>query len=329
MNEQIINQFKLLIKQIKFDIDFSTGKTQLINMYRLHSIQQVLKVIEKYPTKIKSSKELANIKGVGKKSLARIDEIIKTGKLSEIKISDDIDTYLNIISKLEDVFGIGRKKAYDLFKKHNIKSIDDLKNKHESGEIELPDNIAKGLKYVGQIKEKIPRSEIDELQKILVQTTLEIDPKLFGVVCGSYRRETLTSNDVDFIIVHTDSNSKNGTNYIKEFVTLLKNKKIIIDSLTSEDVPTKYMGICRLNATTPIRRIDIRYMPYESFYSAILYFTGAKDFNRKMRQVALDMGYILNEYGLFDENKKMFNVSSEKDIFDVLGMEYVTPDKRN
>ena len=328
MNEQIINQFKLLIKQIKFDIDFSTGKTQLINMYRLRSILAVLKVLEKYPTKIKSSKELSNIKGIGKKSLARIDEILKVGKLSEIKISEDIDKYLNIISELEDVFGIGRKKAYELFKKHDIKSIDDLKKKYDNKEIELPDNIAKGLKYVGQIKEKIPREEIDKLQNILVSATLEIDPQLFGVVCGSYRRESVVSNDVDFIIVYTGK-TNNNTNYIKIFVNLLKNKKIIIDSLTSEDVPTKYMGIYKLNDSTPLRRIDIRYVSYESFYSAILYFTGSKDFNRKMRQIALDMGYVLNEYGLFDQNKKMFSVKSEKDIFEILGMEYVTPNRRN
>jgi DNA polymerase/3'-5' exonuclease PolX len=48
-----------------------------------------------------------------------------------------------------------------------------------------------------------------------------------------------------------------------------------------------------------------------------------------MRQIALDMGYVLNEYGLFDQNKKMFPVKSEKEIFEILGMEYVTPSKRN
>lgn len=325
MNKEIIDQFKLLTKQIKFDIDFSSGKNQLIHMYRLKSVQLVIKILEKFPTKIVSSNQLKDIKGVGKKSLIRIEEILKTGKLSEIKITDDIDKYLNIISELEDVFGIGRKKAYELFKNYEIKSIEDLQKKYDKGEIDLPSNVVKGLKYVGKIKEKIPRKEIDELEHILVQSTIEIDPQLFGVVCGSYRRQNETSNDVDFIMVHTGINK--NQNYIKKFVTLLKNKHIIIDSLTSEDVPTKYMGIYKLN-DYPFRRIDIRYVPYESFYPAILYFTGSKDFNRKMRQVAVTMNYTLNEYGLFDQNNKMFKVDSEKDIFDILGMEYLTPDKR-
>ena len=53
-----------------------------------------------------------------------------------------------------------------------------------------------------------------------------------------------------------------------------------------------------------------------------------KDFNKNMRLNAIAHGYTLNEYGLFDEKEKMFKVNSEKDIFDLLGMEYITPDKR-
>jgi DNA polymerase/3'-5' exonuclease PolX len=88
------------------------------------------------------------------------------------------------------------------------------------------------------------------------------------------------------------------------------------------------MGFCRLNNNTPIRRLDIRFIPYESYYYAQLYFTGPKDFNRKMRQVALDMGYTLNEYGLYDEKGKSFVVKSEKEIFELLNMEYLSPNLR-
>jgi len=332
MNDIIINQFNLLIKQIKIDIDFSTGKEQMINMYRLRSVQQVLKILEKFPSEIKSSDQLKGIKNVGAHSLKRIDEILKTGKLSEINITPDIDKYLEVIAELEDIIGIGRKKAYDLFKTYGITSVEDLQNKYNNGTIKLPDNIAKGLKYFKQIEERIPRVEIDQLNEIIQDIIVKIDPKLFGVICGSYRRQLPTSNDVDVIIVHSDYKKKNDIkkNYLEILVTELKNKNIIMDSLTSDDVGTKYMGIYRIDDQHPIRRIDIRYMPYESFYFSILYFTGNKDFNRKMRQVAIDMGYLLNEYGLYDENNKpVIHPKSEKDIFECLGMEYVPPDKRS
>lgn len=330
MNDNIINQFKLLIKQIEFDIDFSSGKEQMVHMFRLKAINYVLNFLNKYTQKIISSKQLKGISGIGKKTLLRIDEILKTGKLSEIKITSDIDKYLNIITSLEDIIGIGRKKAYELFMKYHITSIEDLQQKYNSGEIQLPPNIVKGLQYVGKIEEKIPRAEIDVLSEILYNATNEIDPKLFGIICGSYRRQLPTSNDVDLIIVHTDMKTEKDTkqhNYLTKLIELLKIKHIIVDSITSDDVQTKYMGIYKSNEI--YRRIDIRYIPYNSYYYAILYFTGSKNLNRKMRQIAIDMGYVLNEYGLYDENQKSLKVSSEKEIFELLGMEYLAPEQRD
>ena len=106
----------------------------------------------------------------------------------------------------------------------------------------------------------------------------------------------------------------------------LKQKTIIVESLTGDNVKTKYMGICKINNV--LRRIDIRFIPYESYYPAILYFTGSKDTNTKMRQIALTMNYTLNEYGLFNEKNELIHVNSEQEIFEHLGMEYLSPDKR-
>lgn len=331
-NKKIIEQFGLLRKQIQYDLDFGAGgKEQRKNMYRLAAIIKVMDILKKYDKEIKSADQLKNIKGIGIGSLERIDEILKKGKLSEIKIPKDIDKYLQMIDELEQVHGIGRKFAYELFKNHNITSIEDLRKAYDTGKIDLPDVVAKGLFYVDKIKGNIPREDIDELRETLIKTTLEIDPKLFGIVCGSYRRQKPTSNDIDFLIFHTnmvtmEQIEKSKINYLEIFIKKLKGKKIIVDSLTSEYASTKYMGIATVNKV--LRRIDIRMLPYSGYYPAILYFTGSKDTNRKMRLAALSMGYTLNEYGLFDENKKIIPVSSEKEIFEILGLEYLSPEKR-
>lgn len=322
-NKILIDQFSLLIKQIKFDIDNTKGKEQMINMYRLNSINKVLNVIKNYPAEIINSDQLKGIIGVGKNSLERIDEILKTHKLKEVVITKNDNKNLEIIEKLQSVFGIGRKTAYDLFKNNNVKSIDDLIKKHKKGLINLPNNILKGLKYVNLIKEHIPRKEIDFLKNILENMLFNIDPKLIGVICGSYRRQNDYSNDVDFIISHT--NPDDTINYLKQFIIALKKQKIIIDSLTEDNVETKYMGLFKINKE--IRRIDIRYIPYKSFYPALLYFTGSKDFNKKMRFKAKEMGYKLNEYGIYKNNREIF-INSEKEIFDILHIVYITPDKR-
>lgn len=330
---KILDEFKKLQQQIMFDIDNTTGLTKLKNQYRLKSITLAVKILEKYPKNniIESDlKHIIKIKGIGEGTIKRIKEILETGKLSEVKITEDDKQYLKMIEELEEIYGIGRITAYKLFKEYKIKSISELIERVNKKEIQLPENIMIGLKYVNNLDTKIPRKDIDDINEFLLNILFELDINLFGTTCGSYRRLKETSGDVDFIIIHNDyktlnTNMKN--NYLDIFVNKLIEKKFIIESLTKTDVKTKYMGIFKWKSSKP-RRIDIRIFPIESYYSALLYFTGSKDFNKQMRLNAIFMDYTLNEYGLYDENNKMFKVKSEKDIFDLLNMEYVTPDKR-
>ena len=332
-NQKIINEFIKLIKQIKYEMDLAKNKKEELGQsYRLLTIQKVIKILEKYPEKITNGEQLKDLDGIGKGTINRINEIIKTGKLSEIKEEVIDKSYLNYLEELEDVYGIGHKTALELYNKYNVKSIKDLKKLHKTGLIELPPNIIKGLQYYGKIKENIPRLEIDKINNFLLEILRNIDKELFGIICGSYRRLKMTANDIDMLIVHPKLKTKKDVenskiNYLKTFIEELIKNKFIVDSLTDIDVPTKYMGLCQLG-NNPIRRIDIRFIPYESYYYAMLYFTGSKDFNKKMRMVAINLNYTLNEYGLYDKNNKMLPAKSEKDIFEYLGMEYVDPQYR-
>ncbi len=331
MNSKIIEEFERLIKQIKFDIDNAKDKKEeLIHSFRLSSILKVLKLIKSYPNKIKSSDDLKGIKGIGKNSLNRIDEIIKKGKLSEIKQEQIDQTYLNYLENLEEVFGIGRKTALELYKKYNVKSVKDLKNLHKKGIIELPDNVLKGLKYYGKFKENIPREEIDEINIYLQKKVKKNPDKMELLICGSYRRLKPTSNDIDILITHpkVKTEASDKKHYLEDFIDELIKDKFIVDSFTEKTVKTKYMGLCKYKKN-PIRRIDIRFISYESYPFAVLYFTGSKDFNKMMRQVAIDMDYTLNEYGLYDNKKnKYLKAKSEEEIFELLNLEYVQPKDR-
>lgn len=100
------------------------------------------------------------------------------------------------------------------------------------------------------------------------------------------------------------------------------NKPLLIDSMTDKKIKTKYMGFSRY-LDYPPRRIDIRFISYDSYPTALLYFTGSSTTNKHMREIAKKKGMKLSEYGLFDKNGKPIKVSSERDIFYVLGMEYV------
>ena len=92
-------------------------------------------------------------------------------------------------------------------------------------------------------------------------------------------------------------------------------------------------GVCRLDANSFYRRIDIRLFPNDQYYCAVLYFTGSNEFNQNMRSVALEKGFTLNEYTLRKLEPsgvgKALKITSEEDIFNILQMEYKSPEERN
>ncbi len=331
LNENIIKWFKLLIKQLEFYVDVKKGKDKLIFSFKLSSIKKSLEVIESLDFEVVSGEQIKNYKNIGKGTIDRVDEILKTGILAEINDADISGKHLEYVDNLMKVFGIGRVVAYELYTKYGIKSIDDLKNAVKQKKIELPDNIIKGIKYVDHINIVIPRKEMDEIYLFLIKQSLLTDKQMHIRMCGSYRREKPFSGDIDIIIAHPDIVTKSQakkSNLMLKFINQLKKMNFIIDSFTSNKVSTKYMGICKFN-NNPMRRIDIRFIAQESYYTALLYFTGSGSWNKKMRKVAKSMGYLLNEYWLLDENNNPFSVKSESDVFNYLNMEYLDPINRN
>lgn len=329
-NDLIISEFKRLLKFYQYYLDVvATQALKNIYIFKFKSIGNVVSILEKIPFPITDSSQLVGIRGIGKSSLKRIDEIIKTGQISGI--DDSIIGSLeesSLLDELENVYNIGRRRAVDIVNKYGIKSVDELKKKIDSGEIIVPDTIAKGLKYYGIIKVNIPRSEIDDIYIYLANKLLTISPDLFGTVCGSYRRLKMFSNDIDFLVINSSRENEDIQKHtFEKFIQSIIDDGFIIDSLTKK-TSSKFMAVCQLSPNHPVRRIDIRFMPYYSYYYGLLYFTGSKDFNRKMRQTALDSGMSLNEYGLTTVNDTFQYATKEKDIFTHLSMEYVPPDQR-
>jgi DNA polymerase/3'-5' exonuclease PolX len=326
MNANIITQFEKLIEQIKSDIDHSLRPEDKVkHSFRLKQVKNALSIIKKYPNEIKAGKDIESLKGIGKGTVMRIDEILNTGKLSEIKISMKYEESLKAMEELERIFGIGRVTAHDLVVNQHITSIKMLKEKHESGKIELPHQIVLGLKYYGVFEENIPRREIDDINIFLQKVAKSVNKDLIMTISGSYRRGNPTSGDIDVLLSHKTKN------YTIKFVEKLKKVGFIIDDLTDKDYNVKYMGFSKY-LNNPVRRLDIKFVLLESYHAALLHFTGPWNFNQQIRELAKHLGYLLNEYGLFklEGSKKIkMSIKSEKDIFDALGLEYIEPNKRS
>ena len=91
---------------------------------------------------------------------------------------------------------------------------------------------------------------------------------------------------------------------------------------------TKFMGIAKSpGQDTPHFRLDIQFLPKEEYPTGLLYFTGSKEFNMQIRQHAKKKGFRLNEHGLFKQNQRIC-ITTEKDLFDKLDLEYLKPEER-
>lgn len=345
-NQKIIDEFEKLVNYIQHQIDNSKDiKTNTANTFRLKQIKNALSIVKKYPKElsIDNLSEFGELPGIGKGTINRIVEILTTGHLDETATFKDFSTEKKkALLDLESVVGIGRNTALELYNM-GIKSVADLKKKIETEEIKVNDKILLGIKYYGVFQGNIPRKEIDKIYILLqsvvqqVNTLLSYDDTNHYIfeICGSYRREKPYSNDIDVLIskVDTNMNSDNNGKHLELFIQKLKTKlkqnnnmPLLVDDITYKTYETKYMGFAKYK-NNPIRRIDIRFVPYDAYYSALLYFTGSAELNKKMRQIAKKMGYKLSEYGL-SKNDVIIPVTSEYDIFKKLKIEYLQPNLR-
>ena len=295
MNQQIISVLRNLSKQYNADPSLK---------FKSRALNNALREIKNHTEEITSGDyAIKNIKGIGKGIAKRIDEILKTGTLTELKANN---SNISSIDELLTVTGIGPTRAKQLVKE-GITNVQDLIQKVNDGKIKVTHHIQLGLQYYIDLKHRIPREEISNMKKVLQKQIKSIDSNLIFEICGSYRRGVKTSGDIDLLVSNPKyENNISKQKYLQKIVKKLKETGFIIDSLTS-DGAKKYKGICKIESSPYGRRIDIRCVDYSAYYTGLLYFTGSKNFNIIIRNKALELGYSLNEYSLTnkDDEKKI------------------------
>ena len=313
MNSVIINNFQTLIQSLFNDKPSNYS-------FKVNSFKKTIDIINNLDFEITSIEQIKNIKGIGKGTLDRISEILKSGKLKENINNTTTNTTSNTVSEfklLQTITGIGPAKAKNLIE-NNITFNDLINNPTSKILDELTHHELIGIKYYRDLQKKIPRDIITQFISILNNFKTKI--KFNFIVCGSYRREKSSSSDIDILIPE----EQHTLGFIVEF---LKQKKILVDDLTTKG-QTKYMGICKIPKFEQFMRIDIRLIPKKSYPFAILYFTGSKLNNTTMRNQAINLNLKLNEYGLYDKNNNPILLNTEEDIFNYLNLEYKHPNQR-
>jgi DNA polymerase beta len=302
MNSVIIEVFQKLINELLYNKPPNYS-------FKINSFNKIIKIINNLDYEI-TLINLYSIDGFSKKITDRIEEILNTGKLKEIKKTiDNIEEF----NKLKTITGIGPAKAKKLLT--DKITYDKLISNPKNYKTDLTHHQLIGLKYIDDLNKSIPRSVIEEVEQFL--NTFDF----ICMICGSYRRGKSESGDIDILI------QDNGID-LKFIIDLLTKKKFLIDHLTNNG-KTKYMGICKIPTFSQYMRVDIRLINKSSFPFAILYFTGNKNNNTFMRNKAIKLGYKLNEYELTDSKKNKIKLTSEKDIYEFLELPYKSPQERN
>jgi len=239
-----------------------------------------------------------------------LNELIKIKKKPVHKLEDE----------LQSVIGIGRKLAQDLIKM-GVSKLADLKKKQYYDILPLAAQI--DIKY--KPIRPIPRHMIVYFEDVL---KIIKSIKFPFIIVGSYRRGKPSSSDID-VLVREDYVRKMSTETlistinddVKNFITIYP---------PYATGPQKISTIVRLNKYRTNVKVDFFISPKQELPFAILYSTGSKEFNIRMRQIAKKKGYLLNQKGIYKSGVLIdpSQFKREQDIFRFLDMEYLSPVQR-
>ncbi len=324
--EKRMEKNKLIVQYLQALADEERTKG---DKWRASAYTRAIRIIKNLKVPISNGKQAQRFKGIGVKIGGKIDEITKTGQLQRIdqKTQEAIKKQ-QIVESFIDVWGIGVVKANNLYNQ-GFRTIESL------GGAKLNNQQRIGVKYYNDIKLRIPHNEVTELGKVVERGLKLVDPQAKVVIGGSYRRNEPTSGDIDLVVtsplgekskiamVHQNKQGKIIVEYLTKLVEQLHKIGFLTDDLSLGK--NKYMGIAHLENYPHYRRIDILYIPPEEWGSGVLHFTGPKAFNIDLRRRAIELGYKLNEKGLFKKDGSRIETPTEESIFEKLGVEYIEP----
>ncbi|MDD1678795.1 MAG: DNA polymerase/3'-5' exonuclease PolX [Methanomicrobiales archaeon] len=258
-----------------------------------------------------SIEEIRAVSGVGEKIAHKIQEILATGTFLELEeMRTGIPPTLLEILNLE---GMGPKTVARLWRTMGIESLDDLEKAARGHRIRAikgfgekkEEDILKAVQLYRQQGSRMNRLQADRV----VACVTAVLPAGSYDVAGSFRRGKSTVGDIDIVTTLPSS--------------------IVNPRLRGVGEEMIDGGEKRTSIRCQGQRVDIRFTRPEEYGSMLLYLTGSKDFNIRLREIALSRGLKLNEYGIEDKKEgKMHTFSREEDIFSFLGLDNIPPELR-
>jgi len=260
---------------------------------------------------------LKEISGIGQALAEHIEEYIKTSHIKEFEeLSKKFPVEIDELSRVE---GLGPKKIRLLYKKLKVKNLADLEKATAQGQIAIlpnfglksEENIKRGIAFIKKTTNRVPLGQTLPLIRKIIDDLKQVKGVKKIVTAGSARRWQETIGDIDLL-----ATSIAPQKIMEAFVALPEVVSVYAQGQTKTLVRLKN----GLDA-------DLRVVAPEYFGSALQYFTGDKNHNVQLRELAIKKGYKLNEYGLFKAEKKIAG-ETEQEIYQKLGLKYPEPELR-
>lgn len=289
--------------------------------FKPRAYRRAAQAVESCPVPIEDLVEqgrLHELPGVGESIAKKIEEIVKTGKLSlheELKAKLPVDLY-----GLTQVEGVGPKTAKLLYEALGVRTLEDLERAAREGKIrevkglgpKIEEKILRGLQEARGTEKRELLGYALPLARSLCQRLLATG--LFQRVepAGSLRRGKETVGDLDLLAV-----SDRPEEAARAFCALPEVEEVLAQGPKKSSV--------RLHGGL---QADLRIVPEGSFGAALQYFTGSQAHNIRLRERAAARGWKLNEYGLFDAHDRWIAGRTEEEIYQALGLAWIPPELR-
>ncbi len=263
--------------------------------------------------------ELQTIPGIGKDLATRITEYLATGKIGQLEALR-AEVPPNFLTLLE-VRGLGPKTAKLLLERLGVDSVDRLEEVCKSGEIltvagireKTCENILKGIAIWRAGRSRMLLARARGIARQVVAVLQAQAPVERIEIAGSLRRMRETVKDIDLLVTSTDP-----PRVIETFVALPSVLEVIGAGNTKASV----------HHTDGIQ-IDLRVVDPAAFGAALQYFTGARDHNVRLREMASRRRLKISEYGVFDElTGNRVAGETEGEVYAAVGLDWIPPELR-
>lgn len=262
---------------------------------------------------------LKHIPGIGASIREKLLELCGTGQLAYLEeLRAGIPAGVFDLMKVQ---GMGPKKTKAVWELLGVTSLEELEKACRDDRVahlkgfgkKTQDKILSGLALLARTRDRVLRAEALPQARRLADALATVEGVERVEVAGSLRRGRETVRDVDILVACPKAEP-----VMEAFVAHEDVADVIARGPTKTSVHV-HSGL----------QVDVRVVPPESFACALAYFTGSKEFNVHLRQLALDQGFTLNEYSLRPlDGTPAPALATEAELFGKLGLAYVEPELR-